>query len=195
MPLASLTTLIGTISASGATPTVPTPFAVAAMIPATNVPCENVVPGGGVTGSPGTNDRGSAAWMLGARSGCVTSKLVSSTATRTPAPVKPASQAALACTAWRPHWKGKKDSSAGESAGPTPSPALVPSPTTGSDTLGTTEETPGIAAPAVRKLASAATTKVPRSGYARTRVPPSGAIASWNCCVGIEALRVTTSQV
>src|SRR4029453_7704612 len=162
--LESLTTLIGTTSASGATPTVPTPFAVAAMIPATWVPWEKVTVGPGVTGSPGTNDRARAALMFGARSGCDMSKFRSSTATRAPAPVYPASQANLALIACSPHWKGYIDSSAGRAAGLASAAAPSPSAKTWRGTFGTTEETPGISAAAVWKSGSDdATRKVPIS--------------------------------
>src|SRR5262249_60800784 len=84
---ASFNTLIGTISASGATPTVPTPLAVAAITPATRVPWDMVTAGDGVTGSPGTNELGSAGVVVGARGGGGASELVSRSATRAPLPV------------------------------------------------------------------------------------------------------------
>src|SRR5262249_22084758 len=149
---ASFKTLIGTISASGATPTVPAPFAVAPITPATRVPCDIVTAGDGVTGSPGTNDLGSAGSMLGARSGWVTSKLVSSTATRAPLPVNPASQAPLALMARSPHWKEEYGSLAGSDCGAIASPAGASSWVTGRDTFGTIEETPGRPAAAGPKL-------------------------------------------
>src|SRR4029453_7611575 len=143
MSSASLTTLIGTISASGATPNVPAPLAVAPMIPATSVPYDMVASGGGVTGSPGTNDLGSAGSMFAARSGCVTSKLVSSTATRTPPPVNPAAQAPVAWIARNPHSKETYGSLAGSEAGPMASPTVPSSRVTRKGTFGTIEDTPG----------------------------------------------------
>src|SRR5262245_38948102 len=192
---ASFNTLIGTISAAGATPTVPTPLAVAAITPATRVPCDIVTAGDGVTGSPGTNDLGSAGSMLGARSGWVTSKLVSSTATRAPAPVNPASQAPLAWMARSPHWKESYGWYAGTDGGAIASRAGASSWMTGMDTFGTIEETPGRPAAAVLKLAPAATTKVPISGYAATIDPPKGAIAPCSWSAVADVLCITTSHV
>jgi hypothetical protein len=84
---------------------------------------------------------------------------------------------------------------AGSDAGPISSRAVTPSRIAGRDTFGTIEDTPGIAAAAVRKLASAGTTKVPISGYAATIEAPSGAIPVCRSSAVSDVLVVTTSQL
>src|SRR5262245_24248685 len=65
----------------------------------------------------------------------------------------------------------------------------------GIDTFGTIVETPGRPAASVLKLAPAATTKVPISGYAATIDPPKGAIAFCSWSAVADVLCITMSHV
>src|SRR5918998_6882348 len=89
--------------ALGAMPTVPTPFAAPATMPATCVPCQKS-PTSELYGCPGTNDLEAATSMFDAMSMWVLLTAPSRIATRAPSPRYPAAHAAGALMASGAHW-------------------------------------------------------------------------------------------